>query len=345
MPTTYARLKKKFSAAKAPISVGSGFLALDLLLVGKNRIKANEQYAGGSCGNVLSILSHLNWNSYPVARLGTGQPASNVIDDLEQSGVNTKFVFQSNTGVTPTIVVRITERRDGTVGPRFEWKHPESGEWLPRYRPFPKKKAIEVVDDLPEARVFYFDRAEQSALVLANAMREKGAVVFFEPSSCKHDNLFTECLAVSDIVKYSAERITGIPRNPVSKSPRLEIQTKGQTGLRYRLKEGTTSPGEWRTLPAFAVQSYVDSTGCGDWCSAGIIDKLCGKGRAHFLKLDEAAIVEGIYYGQALAAINCQYHGARGPMYHSTPKKLSVAVESILASRLARSVEHHPLRA
>ncbi len=333
MSTTHARLKKKSSAAKAPISVGAGFLALDLLLVGKDRVKANEQYAGGSCGNVLSILSHLNWDSYPVARLGTGQPASNVIDDLVQSGVNTKFVFKSDTGVTPTIVVRIAERRDGTVGPRFEWKHPESGEWLPRYRPFPKKKAIEVVDDLPQARVFYFDRAEQSALVLANAMREKGAVVFFEPSSCKHDDLFTECLAVSDIVKYSAERISGIPRNPISKSPRLEIQTKGQTGLRYRLKMGTTSPGEWRTLPAYIVESCVDSTGCGDWCSAGIISKLCRNGRAHFLKLDETAIVAGISYGQALAAVNCQYQGARGPMYHSTARKITADVASILASR------------
>lgn len=70
----------------APISVGAGFLALDLLLLGKERTKANERYAGGSCGNVLSILSHLDWESYPVARLGTGRSARNVIDDLVQSG-------------------------------------------------------------------------------------------------------------------------------------------------------------------------------------------------------------------------------------------------------------------
>lgn len=333
MSTTRVRLRRKSPVNAAPISVGAGFLALDLLLVGKDRTKANEQYAGGSCGNVLSILSHLAWESYPVARLGTDRLARNVIDDLEHSGVKTEFVFRSDTGVTPVMVIRIAERRDGTVGPRFEWKHPESGEWLPRYRPFPKTKAEEVVHDLPTARVFYFDRAEKSALVIANAMREKGAVIFFEPSSCKDDDLFTSCLAVSDIVKYSAERISQIPRNPVSKSPRLEIQTLGLEGLRYRLKMGGTSPGEWRTVPAFPVGSYVDSTGCGDWCSAGIIHKLCHRGRNHFIDLDEAAIVEGMCYGQALAAVNCQYQGARGPMYHMTQHKFTQSVDSILSNR------------
>ena len=332
MPTTRAHLRRKSLANAAPISVGAGFLALDLLLIGKERTKANEQYAGGSCGNVLSILSHLGWDSYPVARLGTDRLAQNVLDDLELSGVNTDFVFRSDTGITPVIVVRIAKKRDGTIGPKFEWKDPVSGKWLPRYRPFPKTKAEQVVPDLPKARVFYFDRAEQSALVMANAMREKGAVVFFEPSSCKHDDLFTECLAASDVVKYSAERISEIPRNPISKSPRLEIQTLGREGLRYRLKMGTTSPGEWRTIPAYSVGAYVDSTGCGDWCSAGIIDKLCQHGQTQFLGLGEDVIVKALCYGQALAAVNCQYHGARGPMYHLTRRQFTSRVDSVLAS-------------
>ena len=185
-----------------PVSVGAGFIALDILLMGKHRVKANEEYAGGSCGNVLSILAHLEWSSYPVARLGNDRLAQIVLNDFRQSGVRTEFILQSDTGVTPVVIVRIAERRDGTIGPRFEWKHPESGDWLPRYRPFPKTIAEEVTPALPTAGVFYFDRAEPSTLVMAAAMRERGAVVFFEPSSCKDDPLFTSCLAVSDIVKH-----------------------------------------------------------------------------------------------------------------------------------------------
>jgi fructokinase len=330
MPVTPASSLSSPSSNACPVSVGAGFLALDLLLVGNDRVRANERHAGGSCGNVLSILSHFEWSSYPVARLGIDQLARTVLKDLKECGVNTSFVFRSATGVTPVVVVRIGERRDGTVGPRFEWRHPESGEWLPRYRPFPKKKAGEVAPDLPRAGVFYFDRAEQSALVMASTMRQKGAVVFFEPSSCKHDDLFTECLAVSDIVKYSAERIPRIPRNPASRSPRLKIQTLGPDGLRYRLKTNSTKPGEWRTLLAFEVERLVDSTGCGDWCSAGIIHKLCQNGRDAFLQMGEATIADALEYGQALAAVNCQYQGARGPMYHMKRQEFSKMVRTVL---------------
>jgi fructokinase len=334
MAVANATFQSSASTRSVPVSVGAGFLALDLLLVGKDRIRANERYAGGSCGNVLSILSHFEWSSFPVARLGMDHLAQTVLDDLKETGVNTSFVFRSATGVTPVVVVRIAERRDGTVGPRFEWRHPESGEWLPRYRPFPKRKAEEVAPELPEAGVFYFDRAEQSALVMASTMRQKGAVVFFEPSSCKHDKLFTECLAVSDIVKYSEERIPRIPLNPVSQSPRLEIQTLGRNGLRYRLKSNSTKPDEWQMVSAFVIERSVDSTGCGDWCSAGIIHKLCQNGRDAFLQTDEATIADALDYGQALAAVNCQYQGARGPMYHLTPKKFSQKVQAaLLANR------------
>ncbi|MDP3072369.1 MAG: carbohydrate kinase family protein [Opitutaceae bacterium] len=320
---------KRKSVDRLPISVGSGFVALDMLLVGHERVNANEQYAGGSCGNVLSILSHLDWESYPVARLGTDRLAKRVLADFAESGVNTEFVFRAPTGVTPVVVVRLAERRDGSIQPRFEWKHPKSGDWLPRYRPFPKTKAEEVAPQLPDAGVFYFDRAEKSALVMAEKMRERGAVVFFEPSSCKDDSLFTDCLAVSDIVKYSKDRISEPPRNPVSRSPRLEIQTLGKDGLRYRLKAGN-HPGQWKTMTAFTVDSLVDSTGCGDWCSAGVINKLCRDGREKFLERDDSEIAAALRYGLALAAINCQYQGARGPMYHLSRDKFLAKVDTLL---------------
>lgn len=335
MPTLTQKSRKCLTRNGSPISVGTGFVALDMLLEGNTRVRADELYAGGSCGNVLSILAHFSWNSNPVARLAYDNNAEELLADFRRTGVNTQFVYQAETAVTPVIIIRLATRPDGTVRPHFEWKDPSSGAWLPRYRPFPKTKAAEVAPQLPSAGVFYFDRVEASALLMAKAMRDKGAVVFFEPSSCKHDDLFTECLAVSDIVKYSEERISRIPCTPAAKSPRLEIQTRGQAGLRYRLKMGTTKPGEWETLPAFEIDEYVDSTGCGDWCSAGIIDKLCHKGRKHFLSLGEDAIVEGLWYGLALAAVNCQYRGARGPMYHLTSEKLSASIDSILSSRVS----------
>jgi fructokinase len=316
----------------APISVGAGLVSLDSLLIGKHRVNANHRYAGGSCGNVLAILAHLHWNSYPVARLGTDRRARMLIEDLKSFHVNTAFVEQENKGTTPVIVLRLAQDEDGGYRSRFEWKDPRSGDWLPRYRPLPKSFAERVTSRLPDAKVFYFDRADASLLMLASTMRQKGTIVFFEPSSCRDDALFTDCLSVSDIVKYSAERIRKPPRNPNGISPRMEIQTLGEKGLRYRLKTGGTVPGPWHHLPAFPAENFKDATGCGDWCSAGIIDQLCAKGRDNLMQLDETEIVRGIRFGQALAAINCNYEGARGPMYELSNGVLHSHIQRVLAT-------------
>lgn len=306
--------------------MGSGLIALDWLLIGDERRRPNEVSAGGSCGNVMAILAYLGWQSYPVARLGLDAQASRLLADLQRWNVHTDYMLQEEKGVTPVIIVRLREKNDGTITRRYEWKHPSSGAWLPRYRPVPKKVVNELLTrDLPVAKVFYFDRAEPSSLLLATHMRDQGAVVFFEPSATKNTHLFSECLAVSDIVKYSAERFPSAPANPASPSPRLEIQTQGKKGLRYRLKSHPTTPGPWRHIPAYAVKEVRDATGCGDWCSAGLINKLCQSGRDRFLKLSEQAIVEALWFGQALAAINCGYDGARGPMYQ-------LSVDQVLAA-------------
>lgn len=313
------------------MSVGSGLIALDWLLIGRNRIRPNETYAGGSCGNVLTILAYLGWQSYPVGRLGLDVQANRLLADLHRWNVRTDFMMREEHGVTPVIIVRLREKEDGTVTRRYEWRHPSSGEWLPRYRPVPKKMVADLLSrDLPLAKVFYFDRAEPSSLLLATFMREQGAVVFFEPSSTKNKHLLSDCLAVSDIVKYSAERLSEPPHNPISMSPRLEIQTLGETGLRYRLKLNSTTPGPWRHLPAYPVKELRDATGCGDWCSSGLISELCRAGREKFLKLDENAVVKGLQFGQALAAINCEFVGARGPMYHLPDHKIIEAANKLL---------------
>src|SRR6185503_19301966 len=171
------------------------------------------------------------------------------------------------------------------------------------------------------------------------SMRQKGAVVFFEPSSAKGGELFSSCLAVADIVKYSAERLPRPPRNPVSRSPRLEVQTFGSDGLRYRLKKNSTTPGGWNKLPAVHVRRFQDDTGCGDWCSAGMISMLCGVGRDTFLRLDEEGIYKGIRFGQVLATINCEFVGARGPIYNLTSDELLLKAHFLVS--LPESPQHN----
>jgi fructokinase len=52
--------------------------------------------------------------------------------------------------------------------------------------------------------------------------------------------------------------------------------------------------------------------------------------RAGFARLGEARIMEGLRFGQALAAVNCQYEGARGPMYDLSSAELFAQAQKIL---------------
>jgi fructokinase len=319
---------KQVNGCTAPISVGAGLVALDWLLIGEDRVRPNEAYAGGSCGNVMAILAYLGWQSYPIARLGRDDHANRLLADFQRWNVKTDFLFREDEGATPIIIVRLKERKDGSLVRRYEWKHPSSGEWLPRYRPVLKRSVPELTLELPFSQVFYFDRVEPSLLLLATYMRERGSVIFFEPSAIKDFDLFSSCVAVADILKYSAERISiPPPRSGTNKAPFLEIQTLGMQGLRYRLKSNTLA--DWQNVEAFRVKMFKDDTGCGDWCTAGLIDRLCHGGRDEFLTLDEPTIQESLRFGQTLAAYKCEFFGARGPMYHLSVNEILRATANI----------------
>ncbi len=332
MPVLSPPSEGKRARNVAPISVGSGMLALDWLMVGKEAARAEKVTAGGSCGNVMAILAFLGWKSYPVGRVGCDAQARSLLTDLEECRVETKFVRRSETGATPVIIVRILRTEGGGYRSRFEWRDPGSGNRLPSHRPYPRFMVEEIAAELPAARVFYFDRAEPGTLLLATVMRERGALVFFEPSSCKDERLFTACMAVSDVVKYSSDRIAEPPQNPDNPSPRLEIQTLGVAGLRFRLKDNAIRPGVWHHLNACPVDDLRDATGCGDWCSAGLLNRIGVAGRSAFLRMNVATITEGLRFGQALAAVNCRYEGARGPMYSMTAAAVIAEARRILAA-------------
>ena len=50
------------------ICVGAGLISLDVLIREGRKIPVSY-YVGGTCGNVMMILSYLGWDAYPIARL------------------------------------------------------------------------------------------------------------------------------------------------------------------------------------------------------------------------------------------------------------------------------------
>lgn len=313
-----------------PSIVGTGLIALDVVI--EAEVKRDPWlWAGGTCGNVLTILSYLEWQVFPVARLN-GDAASRCVEkDLARWGVHLDHAKTNPGAATPIVVHRIAKTAAGLPFHRFSLTCPNCGAWLPGYQPVRPSAAESVLPRLGTPKVFFLDRVSRGALVLARAYLAKGALVFFEPAGFGEPRLFKEALALANILKYSHERVRSFQGIGNSKGPLLEIETLGAEGLRYRSRIPGARTDGWERLEAFEVTELRDAAGAGDWCTAGIIHRLAQRGLGGLTKARRPQLEDALRFGQALAAWNCGYEGARGGMYAVKKKTFQLQVESIIS--------------
>jgi sugar/nucleoside kinase (ribokinase family) len=303
-----------------PSVVGTGLVALDVVLSADQDSNGSLQcFAGGTCGNVLTILGYLGWKASPVGRLSPGPAAERVLADLRHWKVSSDFLSVDADGSTPIIIQRIGRRATGQPYHSFSWRCPACGAHLPGYKPVLATVAQHLAERLPAAQVFFFDRVSRGSLHLAKKTSENGAVVVFEPSGIGDPGLFREAWALAHVVKYSHERLRDIADLDLKPSERegvlLEIETLGEEGLRYRSRLPKNPSRGWNSLPVFPVPDLKDAAGAGDWCTAGLLNKLARGGLTALKKATSETLREAFQYGQALAAWNCGFEGARGGMY------------------------------
>jgi fructokinase len=291
-------------AAEGATALGSGFLALDVIDGDLGQFAA----VGGSCGNVLTILAWLGWSSTPVARLGSDPAGNFVREELEAYGVQLRHVSASANIQTPVVLQRFIKDRQGHRQHRFSLVCPECGTWLPRFRSVMLSHATKVMSETPP-KCFYLDRVSPALLRLAEWVRCEGGLVFFEPSSIGDEALFRRAIDTCHILKYSDERLGHVEDLADARQPVLIVRTRGPEGLKSRWR------GRWSEQSAFKAPEVVDAAGSGDWCSAGLIHVIGQAGATILPNLQKVEIERGLRLGQALAALNCIYEGARGLMY------------------------------
>lgn len=310
--------------------LGAGLVALDVILNGAPTTPA-KLCAGGSCGNVLTILSFLGWSSKPIARLSDNNATKNLFKDFKQFTVNTSLVTKSDDGKTPIIIHRILKDKDGNSQHKFEFKIPGTSIWLPMYKPVLANYVNTIINKQSKCDVFYFDRVSRSTIELAKHYSENGALIVFEPSSLKIDKQTSECLKLAHIIKFSSDRIDNYSELFPVANALLEIKTLGKDGLEYRLK--ASKDQDWKKVSAYKFENIKDSAGAGDWCTAGIINELGYQGLKSFAKAKEDQIVNALKVGQALGGLNCMFDGARGLMYNMDFEKVIDLLESVTANK------------
>ena len=316
-----------------PKVFGTGLIALDLV-IGPDPETPARSWTGGTCGNVLSILAYLGWDAYPIARMNDDVASDRVRADMKRWKVHLDWADCAPTAHTPIIVQEIRRRRDGRPDHRFSWSCPRCGTWLPPFRAITADAAERVRPALAGASVFFLDRLSRGILALAAEASARGALVVFEPSSKSTDKLMAEALALAHVVKYADHRLADVDGVMASGSAALlEVQTLGDQGLRYRHRL-RRQVSRWMHLEAVPALRLADTCGAGDWCTAGLIAKTAVGGRKGFRRAGARGVRTALRYGQALAAWNCGFEGARGGMYAVSRQAFKRQITSLIEGRL-----------
>ena len=309
---------------------GAGFIALDILVAGGEDWRVRQR-AGGTCGNVLAILSFLGLQSFPIARLGTDKAADLILSDLQSVGVHCQFVHRDPNASTPSVVEFLPEKPGSPH--RFAFTCPKCQRRFPRRSEPTLEKAqrsIQVVNP----GLFFFDRADSTTINLAVSCRERGSLVVFEPDSFVENSNFTNALQVSDVVKYSIQRTGQSLETRLLLSdirPRLVVETMDGGGLRYSIRSQGIANLSWRHQEPFVVEAPTDQAGAGDWCSAGLISHLLAIRPSY--RWRERSVTRALAFGQALAAASILFEGPRGYMEKVSRRAVLRAATSTLRRR------------
>ena len=291
---------------KNKICIGAGLVCLDILIK-NNDNRPNSYYLGGTCGNIMMILSYLGWNSYPIARLDGTKYTERLLGDLKKNKVKTDFI-STNDGSTPVIIQRNIINKEGIPTHKFEIKD-NNGRFFLNFRSITKKQANDIIDKISFVpNVFFFDRTSPAIIQLAKYFKDSGSIIYFEPSGKITEKDFSTCVEISDIIKFADQRIPQIDfaNTYIEK---LFIQTQGTKGLIFKFKGNN-----WRKIPAWKNQSVVDTSGAGDWTTSVLINQIFANEINSLSDLTIDFIEPLLVEAQKYASYSCSFEGARGMM-------------------------------
>lgn len=289
--------------------MGAGLVSLDILMRGYEETVSYK--VGGTCGNVMMILAYLGWESYPVARLNGSDQSQMMLDDMCAHGVHTDFVSRLDDGATPIIIQHNIIDKDGNPTHKFSFQGNRGSLHLD-YKPVMKKTALKVLDEMHvEPTVFFFDRVSAATLAMASYFKDKGKLVYFEPSAKASKSDFDKAIAFSDIIKFADQRIPDVSFTEAYRD-KLFVQTLGSKGLRFNLfGQG------WETLPPVVNNNIVDTSGAGDWTTAAFLNEMVSEGITSVGDLSVEILKQLLSKAQHKGSQSCSYEGARGMMQNN----------------------------
>jgi fructokinase len=300
-----------------PRILGTGLVALDLIVEYFDSGRKVSAGGGGTCGNVLSILSRAGWQSSLVGALDNSVWSKILRADLVAAGVATQGLVEADSARPPLIVEHLDRCGEFAGSHWFNFICPLCrSDWSG----FPETTDRVVRQAFPAVGgqdVLFVDRLSEVTMDLVRLAKEQGSSIVYEPSVKADRPWISDMLAMADVVKYSDERADALGVSAGDIDAALVIVTAGARGSAWRLG-GLDGP--WQQQQARPATSVVDTCGAGDWFTAGLLHGLFGESHPAELNFDQVAFaVEG---ASALAAWSCGYVGARGALYDADEQTL-----------------------
>ena len=262
---------------------------------------------GNTCGNVATILPYLGVQTYPIGHFDLSEQGLQIKNDLQRYGADIRYVENSKNG--GTTLLRCTHKRDKTTG-----EHTTSFRATSPGSRFPNRRFIRVRDEAPafiEALdfvpdIFFFDAAEAGLRFIAGELQRRGTLVYFEPESDADKKKFTKAIEVSDIIKFSHEKVGDL--SFVEQYPnKLFIRTMGAEGLEFNL----CGQG-WVKVASVPNDNVVDCEGAGDWTTSQFIACLCEKDMLSISKMTSDSVKECLEIACKTASRSVSYLGSKG---------------------------------
>ena len=224
---------------------------------------------GGTCGNVMSMLSWMGWDARPIACLDDSEEGLKITEDLKRYGCDCRYV--TNTPEGGTTMLRCTHKRtaDGKHTMSVRAGSPGGSRFPKRHFLRARDEAPVFMDQLIEVpSVFFFDDPAAGHRYLAREMKRKGCqIVYFEPSKVA-TNADLEAVGLSDIIKFSDENVPDVSFADAYPD-KVFIQTTGPDGVRIKEKGGA-----WYVIEGVKNSSVVDAEGAGDTFTSALINAL-----------------------------------------------------------------------
>lgn len=262
---------------------------------------------GNTCGNVACMLAYLGVQTFPIAHLDLSEQGLQIKRDLQRYGADVRFVENSVHG--GTTLLRCTHKRNKMTG-----EHIASFRATSPGSRFPKRRFLRVRDEAPAFMenldftpdIFFFDAAEAGLRYLAAELRKRGTMVYFEPESDADKNKFLKAIEMSDIVKFSHEKV-GDMLFTAQYTDKLFIRTLGAEGLEFNL-----SGQGWIKVASVPNDNVVDWEGAGDWTTSQFIACLCERDIFSISQMTIESVRECLGIACLTASRSVSYLGGKG---------------------------------